>query len=94
MSTRQSEENDEADQAYDGDDKDAAFRPGGSSAEYGFTDGVGGEEMVLYRDSAVGDAVEEGLSPVPRGVEADRPPERTGPPEAEAKDHAGQSDRE
>src|SRR5437762_1249037 len=37
-----------------------------------------GEQVVLDHDAAVGYAVEEGLGPVPRGMEADGPPERAG----------------
>ena len=65
MSAGQGEENDYADEGHDGDDKDAAFRAGGSATENGLAYGVGGEEMVLDHSSAVGDAVKEGLRPVP-----------------------------
>ena len=47
--------------------------------------------MVLDHESAVSDTVEEGLGPIPRGVESDGPPERAGTPEAEAEDHSAQS---
>jgi len=50
--------------------------------------------MVLDHGSAIGNAIEEGLSPVPRGVEADGPPERASTPQAEAEDHRGQAGRE
>ena len=49
---------------------------------------------MLDHDSTVGDAVEKGLPPIPRGVEADGPPKRTGTPQAEAEDHPGQEDGE
>lgn len=47
--------------------------------------------MVLHQDSAVGDAVQEGLCPVPCGVEADSPPERAGAPEREGEDEGGEA---
>lgn len=59
------EENDEDDEDHDGEEEDAALRAGRSSAEDGFADGVGGEEMVLDHDAAVGHAIEERLGPVP-----------------------------
>src|ERR1019366_8131869 len=93
-SARQGEENDEADEADDGNDKNAAFGAGGPAAEDWLACGVGGEKMVLRHSSAVGDAPEEGLRPVPCGVEADRPPQRAGAPETEAKHHADQAGRE
>src|ERR1035441_398556 len=93
-SARQGEENDEADEADDGNDKNAAFGAGGPAAEDWLACGVGGEKMALRHSSAVGDAPEEGLRPVPCGVEADRPPQRAGAPETEAKHHADQAGRE
>src|SRR5271157_376304 len=90
----QGKENNETDQGEYGDDEDAAFGAGGSTAEDGLAYGVRGEEMVLDHESAVGDAVEEGLGPVPCGVEADGPPERAGAPEAEAEDQGGQASGE
>src|ERR1022692_1962719 len=83
-------DNDQGHDGQDGDDEDAAFRTGGSATEEGLAYGVGGEEMVLDHESAVGDTVEEGLGPIPRGVEADGPPERAGAPEAEAEDDSDQ----
>src|SRR5438105_8937282 len=50
-----------------------------------------GEQVVLDHDAAVCYAVEEGLGPVPRGMEADGPPERAGAPETEAKDEADEA---
>src|ERR1700691_3255495 len=47
--------------------------------------------MVLDHGAAVGYSVEERLGPVPRGVQADGPPERAGAPEAEAEDHGGET---
>src|SRR5579864_261186 len=47
--------------------------------------------MVLDHESAVGDAVDEGLAPIPRGVKADGPPQRSSTPEAQAPDHASQA---
>ena len=52
---------------------------------------MAGEEMVLDHGSAVRDTVEKGLGPVPRGVEADSPPERARTPEAEAEDETCQA---
>ena len=65
VSAGQRKENDQADEGLDREDKDAAFGPGNSAAEDGPAYRVGGEEMVLHHGSAVGDAVEEGLGPVP-----------------------------
>ena len=72
-----------------GNDEDTALRPGCSAAQDGLANGMRGEKMVLSHQPAVGDAVEEGLPPVPRGVKANRPPERTRPPEAKAEDEPG-----
>ncbi len=88
MTARQGEKNDEGDQDQHADDEDAAFGARGTSAEDGFTHGVSSEEMVLGQEPAVWDAVEKGLCPIPRGVEADGPPERTGAPQAQAEDDA------
>src|SRR5580658_1182227 len=90
-SAAQREQNDQRDQAQDGEDEDAAFWSGGSAAEDGLADGVGGEKMVLGHESAVGDAVEERLAPIPRSVEADGEPERAGAPQTEAEDHGGET---
>ena len=90
----QGEKNDENDEGQDADDEDAAFGSGGSTAEDGLAHRMGGEEAVLNHEPTVGDAVEKGLAPVPRGVEADGPPERAGAPEAETEDHAGEKDGE
>ena len=94
VSARQGEENDEDDEKQDGENEDAAFWAGGSAAEKGFADGMSGEEMEFDHGTAVGDAAEEGLGPVPCGVEADGPPERAGAPETEAEDHGGETGRE
>ena len=66
---------DGGDEEEDGKDKDAAFRSGEAAGEIGPANGVGGKQVAAHEETAVGDAVEEGLSPVPRSVEADRPPE-------------------
>ena len=87
----QGQQNDKTDQGEDSEDEDTAFGAGGSAAEDGLAYRVGGEQMVLDHDSAVSDAVEEGLRPVPCCVEADGPPERAGAPEAEAEDDAYQA---
>lgn len=90
---RQGQENDEGDEADDGDGEDAAFRAGRSAAEDRLAYRMSGEEMVLDHGSAVGDPIEEGLGPVPCGVEPDRPPQRAGAPETEAENHRGQAGR-
>src|ERR1700690_3111411 len=90
LNAGQGEENDQEDDGQDGDDEDAAFGAGGSSAEDGLANGVGQEQTVLDHESAVGYAVEEVLRPVPRGMEADGPPEGPGTPQAETENHASQ----
>src|SRR5208282_5753819 len=90
-SVGQRQENDDADEEQDSDDGDAALGAGSSSAENGLAYGVGGEETVLDHGPAVGNTVKEGLRPVPRGVEADGPPERAGAPKTEAEDQADQA---
>ena len=74
-----------SDEEEDGRTEEAAFGAGGAAGEDGAAGGMGGEEVVPMR-SAVGDAVEEGLCPVPRGVEADGPPEGAGAVEGEGED--------
>jgi hypothetical protein len=69
------EQNGDCDQGQDGKDEDAALRVGGSAAEEWLADGVGSDEVELDHGSAIGYSVEEGLCPIPRGVEADGPPE-------------------
>src|SRR5271166_321808 len=91
MRAGQGEDDDQGDEDQDREDEDAAFGAGGSSAEDGLACGVAVEETLLDHESAVGGAVEEVLRPIPRGVEADSPPQRTGAPQAEAKDEADQS---
>src|ERR1017187_4637182 len=93
-SARQSDEHDEADEADDGNAKNAAFRAGGPAPADWLGCAGGGEEVGRRHSSAFGDGPEEGLSPVPCGVEADRPPQRAGAPETEAKHHADQAGRE
>src|ERR1035438_5869207 len=51
------------------------------------------EEMVLDHEPAVGNPVEKRLAPVPRCMKSNGPPQRTGPPQAEAEDHRGQPRR-
>ena len=46
---------------------------------------------MLHGHAAVGDAVEEGLGPIPCGVEADRPPEGAGAPETNGEDERGEA---
>lgn len=48
-------------------------------------DWVRSEEMVLDHGSAVGDIVEEGIRPVPGGMEADGSPEGADAPEADSR---------
>ena len=74
-----------------GDEEDGAFGAGEASGEDGGPRGVGGVEVTLHHGAGVGYAVEEGLSPVPGGVEANGPPERPGAVEGEAEDQAGQT---
>ena len=88
------ETEDEEGEKEDGDAEDAAFGAYGSSGVEGLADGVGGEETALHEAAAVGDAVEEGLAPVPGHVEADAPPQRAGAPESDDEDNAGQEDLE
>ena len=73
-------------QEEDGDAEDAAFGAYGSAGEEWIAGGVRGEETALHEAAAVGDAVEEGLAPVPGGVEADAPPQRAGAPEGDDED--------
>ena len=82
---------DEANDGEYGKDEDTAFRARGAAAHEGFANGVRGYQMVLDHEPAVCDAVEKGLRPVPRRVEADGPPERPGAPEAEAENKAGET---
>ena len=65
MCVGKSEDDDNGDESEDWEDEDAAFGSGGSAAENGLAYGVSCEEMVLNHGAAVGDSVEEGLSPVP-----------------------------
>jgi len=89
------EEEDESDhEDEDGDAEDAAFRTDGAAGEKGIAAGVGDEEASLEVTAAVGDAVEEGLAPVPCHMEADAPPERAGTPESNDEDEAGEEDLE
>ena len=71
----QSEEDNKRDESQYSEDEDAAFGTGGSTAENRLANGVCGEEVEFDHYATVGDAVEEGLPPVPRSVEADGPPE-------------------
>ena len=59
----------------DAENEDAAFGARDSAAEDGLAYRVGSEKMMLNHESAVGHAVEEGLAPIPRSVEADGEPE-------------------
>src|SRR5579872_2493170 len=94
LSARQRENDNRAGQRQYGDDEDAALWASGTAAQQRFAHRVRGEEMVLSHHPAVGDAVEEGVRPIPRGVEANGPPQRTGAPQAETEDHPGQTGRE
>ncbi len=91
MNAWQGENNDAAGEDQDSNDEDAAFGAGGSTTEDGSAYSVGGEEVVLHHESAVGHAIQERLGPIPRGVEADGPPERAGAPETEEKEHGSQA---
>src|SRR5665213_2444070 len=74
-----------------GQEEDAALRAGDSTGEPCAADGMGGEEMAARHQAAVRHAIEKGLRPVPGGVEADGPPQRSGAPEAEAEEKAGET---
>ena len=71
-----------AEEEQDREHEDAALGPGGSAAQERLAGRMRGEKVMLDHDAAVGDAVEKGLRPVPRGMEADGPPQRAGAPEA------------
>ncbi len=83
------EADDEDGEEHDGDDVDAAFGAGCAAGEQRVARGVGVEEAAGAEDAAVRNAVEEALCPVPRHVEADGPPQRTGAPEGVAEDDGG-----
>src|SRR5580704_2062631 len=87
----QREHDDEGDEGQNRNSEDAAFGAGGTAAQEGSTHGVCGEKMVLRHHPTVGDAVEVRLRPIPRGVKADSPPERTGAPQTETENHPGQT---
>ena len=61
----QGEQDDGDDKGDDCENEDAAFRPGGASAQNGLADRMSGEESVLGDRTAIRYTVEEGLSPVP-----------------------------
>jgi hypothetical protein len=73
-SAGQREENDEAGECQYGNDKDAAFGASRSTAKNRLPHRMRCEEMMLNHGSAVSDAIEKRLAPVPRGVEPNRPP--------------------
>ena len=55
---------------------------------------MGGQKVVFKHGSAVSDAEDERLGPVPRGVKANSPPKRAGAPKAKTKHHAGEASAE
>ena len=65
FSAGQRKEDDEAGEGENGHDEDAAFGAGGSAAENRLAYRMRGKEMVLDHGSAIGDAIKEGLAPVP-----------------------------
>src|SRR3974390_2323219 len=71
---RQSERDDETDDCQQRQHKNAALGAGSSSAHEWRAERGRGQQMVFDYESAVRDTIEEGLCPVPRGVEADSPP--------------------
>ena len=71
---RQSERDDETDDSQQRQDENTALGAGSSSAHARQAERVRGQQMVLDHESAVRDTIEEGLGPVPRGVESDSPP--------------------
>ena len=71
---RQSERDDETDDSQQRQDENTALGAGSSSAHARQAERVRGQQMVFDYESAVRDTIEEGLCPVPRGVEADSPP--------------------
>src|SRR4051794_15137739 len=68
------EVDDDGEGGDDEEGEDASFGSGGSAAEDGLADGVGGEKTGSEVGPAVSYAVEEGLPVVPGEVEADGPP--------------------
>ena len=89
---RQRKNDDDGNKGKDWKNEDTTFGAGESSAhERSLAKSVRGVEVVFDHEAAVSDAVKKRLRPIPRSVQADGPPERTGAPEAEAEDEAGKS---
>ena len=71
---RQSEGYGETDDSQQRQDENAALWADSSSAHERRAERVRGQQMVFDHESAVRDTIEEGLGPIPRGVEAESPP--------------------
>ena len=85
---QEGEDDDQGDEGEGGKNVEAALGAGAAAREEWAADGMGGEQMVSDHGAAVGDTEEEGLRPVPGGVQADRPPQGAGAPEAEGEEEA------
>src|ERR1700729_3736522 len=81
------DQEEEQEQNY-AEDEQAAFGSVCAAAPEWVARGVGGEEVALALEAAVGCAVEKGFSPIPRRVAADGPPRGAGDADADAKDEA------
>ncbi len=91
MGAGKGEDDDGSHGGQGGQDEEASLRTGETTGEDGSADRVSGEEVALDHGAGVGYTVEEGLGPIPRGVEAERPPEGAGAIEGKAEDEAGGS---
>src|ERR1700729_3010196 len=67
-------ENNQDDQQKNPENHDASFWSGCPSAQNQFAHRMSRHQMVLRHEAAVRDAINERLRPVPRSVEANRPP--------------------
>ena len=76
------------------EDEHAAFGAVGAAAPERVACGVGGEEVALTLEAAVGCAVEKGFGPVPCGVAADGPPGGAGDANAYTEDEADEGSGE
>ena len=74
-----------------GDDEEGSLWADGAAGEERVSDGVSIEKVALGVGAGVCDAVEEGLGPIPGGVDANSPPEGAGAPEGEGEDSAGET---
>src|ERR1700723_1918484 len=90
---RQSENDKQADERQDQQHENAAFGPGGSPAHQRRAHRMRGEKMMLDHQPAIRHAIQEGLRPIPRGVKANRPPQRAGAPETQAENQSSKAGR-